>query len=210
MLECCSLEWVFALFVDDIFAHVTCSCITMHCSSFSFFFFFSFLAYLLLLSLSLQSIFPWHPKRAFLNVISFPVLLLHLLLFLLTSNSLIQTTIRLLRRTSFCILFMLNVRFFYLSFQTLWYSSRLDLMDGTFSVNAQLPTRVCLYKSSTLTYILSIPLYPSSLRVFMVHIPLLLQSLSLKYSMFHGQLALITLARWCSHLFLKMYQPLIL
>ena len=114
-----------------------------------FLFLFSFLAYLLLLSLSLQSIFPWHPKRAFLNAISFPVILLHLLLFLLTSSSMIQTTIRLLRRTFLCFLFMMNIRFFYLSFQTLWYLSRLDLVDGTFSMNTQLPTRVCLYKSST-------------------------------------------------------------
>jgi len=54
---------------------------------------------------------------------------------------------------------MQNVKSFCLTFQTLWYWDRLDYMDESFYMNNKLLVLTCLYRISTPTYKLLIPLY---------------------------------------------------
>ena len=116
MFECCSLEWVCGLFVEDI-----CSChMLMHIHA-SFFNSYSYMCLnLLIQSLPLKFIFPWHPKIIFPNVILFPILnLLLLLLFLLKIGSMTPKTLWLLRRTFLYFLFFQNDKYSSLSLQTM-------------------------------------------------------------------------------------------
>ena len=169
----------FVPFMEDL---ISCH-ILMHCSSL----FSSYDLFSLCLSLPLKLIFIMTPKKSILknNLISrssssasssIPLLY----------GSMTQNAIRNLRRTFLYFLFMQNVKSFCLILQMLWYLRRLGLVDGSSYVNNQLPAPMCLYRSFTPTYTLSVPLCLSLLHMFDVQVSLLLRSLSLKYSMFHG------------------------
>ena len=130
--------------------------ITLHAHAL-FFLLFTLLIECVCVCVSFSSL--WHPKRLSHPVILFLILLL-VLLFLLTSGSMIWIVESNLRRNFLDRMFMQNVKSFCLTFQTLWYRDHLDYMDESFYMNNKLLVLTCLYRIFTPTYKLLIPLYP--------------------------------------------------
>ena len=151
--ECCSLDWVLPMML--LFLHVTCSCIVI------FFFIFvehRFLLYLLFaFSLSFRL---WHLRNPFLRRTWYLVVVLYLLLlFLLEIGSVIRNPKKILRRTFVTKRFFWNSKSFYLIFQTHLFPVHLALWVGNFFARNPLGVLVCLYRSSSPTYTLSILLF---------------------------------------------------
>lgn len=162
--------------------HDTYSCVPMHCSSVSLFSsmcvcFSPFLSFCTMAPKVRKFVSFKNPisRRAFTS-----------LLFLLIFSYVIQTPKRILMKTFLAEQFLLNARSSYLVFQIQCYLDCLDHEDGNPYVNDWLAILTCLYRSSTPTYTLSIPLYLNLLHSSTVHVSLLLQSLSSKYSKFQG------------------------
>lgn len=171
--ECCSLDWVFAH--DAFILHVTCSCITMHCSFFFYLFPKHIFCCVSFLFLSFLSFWLWHPKSLFLPrtrslVVVLLLLLLLFPLFLVEIGSMIQNPKRILRRTLMTGWFTCNAMSFYLIFQTLLYPKHLALGVANLFVRNPRGVPACLYRSSTPTYMLLIPLFLSLLRYSEEHV----------------------------------------
>ena len=96
---------------------------------------------------------------------------------------------------------------FYLIFQILYCPICLELGVGNFCVKDPSNVLVCLYRSSTSTYTLSIPLFLSLRLYFEEHVSLLFWSLFPKYFTYLGWLILIILVLLRSKLFLEMSLP---
>ena len=129
--------------------------------------FFSFLLYwaCVLVCFCLFSIvfLLWHPKSLFLLRIWSHVVVFLLFLFPLEIGFAIQNPKRILRKTFVTGRFIRNARLFYLIFQTHHYPMHLVLEVGSLSTRNPLDVPACLYKSSSPTYTLSIPLFLSLL-----------------------------------------------
>ena len=110
----------------------------------------------------------WHPKSQSLPRTWSHVVVLHLFLlfplFLIELGSVMRTPKRTLLRTSLIRWFIRNIRSFCLTFQTLLFPVRLALGVGHLFVRNPQGVPMCLYRSSILTYMPSIPLSLSLLR----------------------------------------------
>ena len=98
------------------------------------------------------------------------VLLLLFLLLMLEIGSVIRNSKRILRRTFVTGWFTRNATSFCLIFQTHHYPMHLVLEVGSLSTRNPLDVPACLYRSSSPTYTLSIPLLLSLLRYSEEHV----------------------------------------
>ena len=161
--------WIGFLPMMLLFLHVTCSCIPMHHSFHISIFLSVCLAIFLFLSFLTMA-----PKKSIpsKNPISHCVVLLLLLLLLLLFEIgfVIQNPKRILMRTSITRRFIRNARLSCLISQTHLYPVCLALEVRNHSVRNLSNVQACLYKSSTPTYIRSIPLFLSLLRYSKEHV----------------------------------------
>ena len=161
-----------------LFLHVTCSCTTMHC-----FFFFFFFPEPLFYYVSILFLFPslasdYAPKKYVpsKNPItrhgssSFLLLLLLFPLFVLEIGPMIQNPKRILMRTLMIGRFTRNTMSFHLIFQTLLYPEHLPLRVRNLFVRNPRGVLTCLYRNSTSTYTLSIPMFLNLLQYSKEHI----------------------------------------
>ena len=116
-----------------------------------------------------------------------------LLLFPLEIGSIIQNPKRILRRTFVTRQFIQNTKSFCLIFQTHLFPVHLTLEVGNLFTGNPLGVLACLYRSSTLTYMPSIPLSLSLLRYSKEHVSQFLQSSFSRYYMSLRQLIRIIL-----------------
>ena len=113
----------------------------------------------------------WHPKSLpLLRIPSHIVVLLLLLLILLGIGSMTQNPKRILRRSFMTGLFIWNGKLFYLIFQALLFPMHLAHRVRNLSERNLLDVPAYLYRSSTPTYMLLMPLFLSLLQYSEEHI----------------------------------------
>ena len=134
-----------------------------------FLFCFSFL--LKLLTMHPKSMFlPRTPSLVMVLLLLLLLLLLLFPLFLLEIGPMIQNPKRILMRTLVMRRFTLNAMSFCLIFQTFLYIERLALGIGNLFVRNPRGAPACLYRSSTPTYTLLIPLFLSLIQYSEGHV----------------------------------------